>query len=238
MTKIWKPLEIARALNISTSALRHYESWGIVPVPERAANGYRIYTDEHYAYFACIRAMYPGYGLDTVRLAMKLMMEKRMDEAMWLMNERQAELHGDKRIAERTIELLQNHALEEASRKGGRSSMTISEVSKLTGVPSSAIRHWEKEGLLELPRNNDNGYRYMTGMHVRQISIIRTMRLVHHPLEVIRLVMREVNHHQIDNARRIAREASEQLDRKLRNQVKGAHYFYLLCLAAGFAKEP
>lgn len=238
MAKVWKPSEIAQALKISTSALRHYESWGIVPAPERAENGYRIYTDEHFAYFACIRAMYSGYGLDTVKHAMKLMMRNRMDEAMWLMNERQAELHQDKRIAERTIELLQDHALEEASRKGGNTAMTISEVSKLTGVPASAIRHWEKEGLLELPRNNDNGYRYMTGMHVRQISIIRTMRLVHHPLEVIRLVMRELNHHQIDNARRIAREASEQLDRKLRNQIKGAHYFYRLCLATGYIKDP
>lgn len=235
--RIWKPAQIASELRISTSALRHYESWGIVPAPERAASGYRLYTDEHYAYFACIRAMYPGFGMNTVRSAMTLIMEKRMDEAMWLINKQQAELHEDKVIADRTIELLEDSSLMETGRKGSRARMTIGEVSELTGVPSTAIRHWEKEGLLELPRGDENGYRYMTSIHVRQISIIRTFRAANHPIEVIRQVMGELDHHQIDNARRIAREASEYLEYRLRHQIRGAHYFYKLCLATGLLHD-
>jgi DNA-binding transcriptional MerR regulator len=235
--RIWKPLQIAKSLQISTSALRHYESWGIVPPPERSPSGYRLYTDEHYAYFACIRAMYPGYGMDTVRQAMSLIIQKRMHEAMWLINKCQAALHEDKVIAERTIELLEKEDLSEADRRGGRGKMTISEASELTGVPSTAIRHWEKEGLLEIPRSDENGYRCMTGMHVRQISIIRTLRAANHPLDVIREVMVQLNHNHIGNALRIAREASDYLDHRLRNQVKGAHYFYRLCLATGLMDE-
>ncbi|MDQ6420644.1 MerR family transcriptional regulator [Paenibacillus sp. LHD-117] len=238
MGKKWKPAQIARELKISTSALRHYESWGIVPPPERAANGYRLYTDEHYAYFACIRAMFPGFGMDTVRKVLLLIQQKRLDDAMWLINEQQSGLYQDKRLAERTIELLEADALEEVDRKARRAGLTIREISELTGVPSSAIRHWEKEGLLELPRNSDNGYRYMSSAHVRQISIIRTLRSANHPLDVIRQVMRELDHHHVENARRIARDAVDYLNHRIRHQIRGAHYFYKLCLATGLMQEP
>jgi len=58
-----RPIDIARKLNISTSALRHYEDWGIIPPVERGANGYRVYTEVHVAYFECIRAMNAGFGM-------------------------------------------------------------------------------------------------------------------------------------------------------------------------------
>ncbi|MBW7460074.1 MerR family DNA-binding transcriptional regulator, partial [Paenibacillus sepulcri] len=61
--RYYKPHEIARELHISTSALRHYESWGVVPIPERAANGYRLYTVVHLAYFRCLRTMFAGFGV-------------------------------------------------------------------------------------------------------------------------------------------------------------------------------
>lgn len=51
---IIRPIDIARRLNISTNALRHYEDWGIIPPVERGTNGYRIYTAEHVAYFECM----------------------------------------------------------------------------------------------------------------------------------------------------------------------------------------
>ncbi len=34
-------IEIAKKMNISTSALGHYESWGLIPKVVRAENGYR-----------------------------------------------------------------------------------------------------------------------------------------------------------------------------------------------------
>lgn len=87
-----RPIDIAKKLNITTSALRHYESWGIIPKVERGKNGYRIYTEVHVAYFECIRAMNTGFGMDVVRKVMKLMLEKKVKEACWLINEVQVKL--------------------------------------------------------------------------------------------------------------------------------------------------
>jgi MerR family copper efflux transcriptional regulator len=37
---------LAKKLGIGSEALRYYEKMGVIPIPERAANGYRIYTEE------------------------------------------------------------------------------------------------------------------------------------------------------------------------------------------------
>lgn len=154
-----------------------------------------------------------------------------MDEAMWLVNEEQALLHQDKAMAEKTIDILGLHTLDEVKPKGKRGGMTIGDIAAETGVPSSAIRHWEKEGLLQLPRSDENGYRIMSRAQVRQILIIRTLRSANHPLSVIKEVMRELDHHNVDSARKIARDALAYLNHRVRHQIRGVHYFYLLVQA-------
>ncbi|RAL24183.1 MerR family transcriptional regulator [Thermoflavimicrobium daqui] len=228
-----RPIDIARKLRVSTSALRHYESWGIVPPAPREPNGYRIYTKEHMAYFECIRAMIPGFGMDITKKVMLKIKEKAMDDALWLVNEQQARLHQDKRMAEKTIRVLETEELDKWDSRRKRKWMTIGEVSFETGVPRSAIRHWEKEGLITLPRDQENGYRKFNRAQVRQILMIRTLRSAGHPLEVIRHVMKELDHNHIENARRIARESLAYLNHLNRSQIRGVHYLYQLCQVVG-----
>mgnify|MGYP001251316374 CR=1 FL=1 len=224
-----KPIEIARQLWISTSALRHYESWGIVPPPERAANGYRIYTEEHAAYFACIRAMLPGFGMDVVKETMKRIRQQETDDALWIVNECQARLHRDKKIAEQTIELLDTEGLGQADSAVGNDWMTIGEIAKMAEVPASAIRHWEKEGLLEPERHEENGYRIYHQGHLRQILLIRTLRSAHYSIEVIREAMKNFDQHDIEKIREIAGQSLAFLNWVNRQQVKGIRYLYELC---------
>src|SRR5690606_5077014 len=68
---------------------------GSPPVP-RAANGYRVYTEEHVAYFECIRAMIPGFGIPITREVVRKLQKQEVDEALWLVNEQQALLHREK----------------------------------------------------------------------------------------------------------------------------------------------
>lgn len=224
-----RPIEIARKLGISTSALRHYESWGIVPPAARTASGYRIYTEEHAAYFECIRAMFPGFGVDVTKKVMKKLQEKELDEALWIINEVQARLHHDKTLAERTIRILETEQLEDADTHGRKDKMTIGEVAAETGVEATAIRHWEKEGVITLPRDEGNGYRTFNRALVRQILIIRILRSANYPLEVIKVVLQELQHHQVHNARRLFKETLVYLNYLNHHQIRGVHYVYRLC---------
>ncbi|SFJ66454.1 MerR family transcriptional regulator [Thermoflavimicrobium dichotomicum] len=224
-----RPIDIARKLNISTSALRRYEKWGIVPPAERAANGYRMYTEEHVAYFECFRAMLPGFGMKITKEVLRKVQRKEVEDALWIVNQEQARLHQDKTMAEKTVRILENEELDKFELGGNRKWMTIGEVSAFTGASSSAIRHWEKEGLISLPRDQENGYRKFNRTQIRQIQMIRILRSANYPLEVIRQVLKEFGHNQIEVARRFARDSLDKLNYINRNQVRGIYYLYRLC---------
>jgi DNA-binding transcriptional MerR regulator len=125
-----RPIDIAKKLNISTSTLRHYESWGIVPLPERKPNGYRIYTEVHEAYFQCIRAMFPGFGVPVTSKIMKSLQNNDVNAALWIANEAQASLHRDKTIAVKTIQILESQEFDLLDASGKMKWMTIGQVSK------------------------------------------------------------------------------------------------------------
>lgn len=223
-----RPIDIAKRLNISTSALRHYENWGILPPVERGINGYRIYTPIHIAYFECIRAMSPGFGVDTTVKVLRKLLHKEIDDALWIVNEAQASLHREKGMAEKTIKVLDSKELDNLDARGRRRWMTIGEVSKETSVPASAIRHWEKMGLISVSRDGDNGYRTFSPTQIRQILIIGTLRTAVWSLETIKKVIKELDHNNLEQARRVARESLQFLNNINRNRMRGIRYLYRL----------
>lgn len=95
-----RPIDIARKLKISTTTLRHYEDFGMIPDVKRSSNGYRIYTDEHIAYFLCIREMMYGFTLSEIAKFLKSVMAKQTDKALWMANKAQAALQRDKYVCE------------------------------------------------------------------------------------------------------------------------------------------
>ena len=49
--------ELAAAVGVTTRAVRHYHPHGLLPEPERRANGYRDYTLRHAVVLARIRRL-------------------------------------------------------------------------------------------------------------------------------------------------------------------------------------
>ena len=229
----YKPVEIARELHISTSALRHYESWGVIPAPERAANGYRLYTKVHLAYFRCLRAMFSGFGVTITCVVLRHIQNADMDSAFWLVNKEQANLHHEKVVADQTLALLQDPNLPLIANKKLKHRMTIGEVATFTDVQASAIRHWEKEGLLSPERDPENGYRVFTPIHVRQILLIRTLRRTVYFLENMKEIVQAVEHQSIEQAKKVTENALLSIHERNRQQYYGAHQLVELCKELG-----
>ena len=60
--------ELGNAVNCSVETIRYYEKVGLLPLPTRAANGYRIYNDEHLKFLRLIRrARSLGFSQEQVR---------------------------------------------------------------------------------------------------------------------------------------------------------------------------
>lgn len=65
--------ELARATSCRVVTIRYYERAGMLPQPARAANGYRVYGDEHLRRLRFVRrARELGFSLDEVRALLQL----------------------------------------------------------------------------------------------------------------------------------------------------------------------
>ncbi|CAH1201771.1 MULTISPECIES: MerR family DNA-binding transcriptional regulator [unclassified Paenibacillus] len=216
-----KGIEIARKLKISTSALRHYEAWGLIPKVERAANGYRNYTKEHEAYFECIRAMYAGFGMNLVREVMPLIINGDILNALWLINKAQVNLHAEREVAQRTVDMLDLKEMTDLPKYSYKDSFTIGELAKEANVSTSAIRHWEKEGLIRPERDKDSGFRIYSPSDIRKVFIIRTVQRVAYSLDIVREVLSGIDNNSIAQIKQIAHESLQYIDKALLEQVHG-----------------
>lgn len=216
-----KGIEIARKLKISTSALRHYEAWGLIPKIERAANGYRNYTKEHEAYFECIRAMYAGFGMNLVREVMPLIINGDILNALWLINKAQVNLHAEREVAQRTVDMLDLKEMTDLPKYSYKDSFTIGELAKEANVSTSAIRHWEKEGLIRPERDKDSGFRIYSPSDIRKVFIIRTVQRVAYSLDIVREVLSGIDNNSIAQIKQIAHESLQYIDKALLEQVHG-----------------
>lgn len=217
-------IEIAKKLNVSTSALRHYESWGLVPKVERAKNGYRIYTVEHEAYFQCIRALNAGFGMDLVKKVMPLIINGKIHDALWLINKAQVDLYTEKETVQKTVEILDSKDLTElidVTKYRDKKYFTIGEVAKEANVSASSIRHWEKEGLIEPERHKESGFRIYCPSDIRRVFIIRTIQRVVYSLDIVREVLLEIDKSNIDQAKEMALQSLQYIDNALVDQVRG-----------------
>lgn len=216
-----KGIEIAKKLKISTSALRHYESWGLVPEIKRAKNGYRIYTEEHEAYFQCIRAINSGFGMALVREVMPRIIKGEKIEVLWLINKAQVDLHKEKETVIRTVKMLDLKELNDIPKYRNKNSFTIGEVAKEANVSTSSIRHWEKEGLIQPVRHKESGFRIYSTSDVRQVLIIRTVQRVAYSLDIVREVLSELDKNSVARAKEIALKSLQYIDNRLIEQMRG-----------------
>jgi MerR family transcriptional regulator, copper efflux regulator len=64
--------ELARLAGVSTDTLRHYERKGVLPAPQRSANGYRVYPSQALERVRLVRrALGVGFTLDELARILK-----------------------------------------------------------------------------------------------------------------------------------------------------------------------
>ncbi|MEC1179232.1 MerR family transcriptional regulator [Metasolibacillus meyeri] len=217
-------IEIAKKLNISTSALRHYEAWGLVPKVERAKNGYRIYTKEHEAYFQCIRALNAGFGMDLAKKVMPLIINQKIHDALWLINKAQVDLYIEKETVQKTVKILDSKDFTEFSdvkKYHDKDYFTIGEVAKEANVSTSSIRHWEKEGLIKPERHKESGFRIYSPIDIRRVFIIRTIQRVVYSLDIVRQVLADIDKNNIIRTKEMAIQSLQYIDDALVQQIQG-----------------
>ncbi|WP_051237912.1 MerR family transcriptional regulator [Lacticigenium naphthae] len=216
-----KGIDVARICDVSTSSLKHYEKWGLVPAVPRAANGYRVYSTIHVYYFQCIVQMNSGFGLTFVRQIMPLIQEGEFLQVLWLVTEEQAHLLTQQKATKKVNDILNEEGLEQLEKQFVQNKLyKIGEVAREVGVASSAIRFWEKEGLIQPKRDGGSGYRLFSKADVRRVLILRTVSQTTGSLEIAKEILLETEHNNLKRMKEIAQQSLDFLDETLIMRMK------------------
>jgi len=178
-----------------------YEEWGLIPLAERKANGYRVFTDYHIEQLRLARIAFQievlqnGLRKKVVEI-IKLSANKDFDKAVRFAEEYRNQLQREKRNAEESIGI----AKQILSGKSVEQTLFLKrkEVSDYLDISMDTLRNWERNGLLQVKRKQ-NGYRTYTSDDIERLKMIRTLRLANYSLEAILRMLNALEHNpQID----------------------------------------
>lgn len=217
-----RPKKMATTFMISASTLRNYEAKGLIPPTERSANGYRIYTDLHAAYLACIQSMAPAFGMETTTEVLHNLQREKPHDALWVIREKEVALYEEKVKVERVIEDIRLE-LNEKKSSYAKERFTIGEVSELTKVPTSAIRYWEQAGYVTADRNQENRYRCYSGAHLQKIRLIHALQNSVYSEDTVKLkqLIAGAEHTDLQSVMKLAEEIRSYLNKCIESQMCG-----------------
>lgn len=195
MSKVLRPIDLARAVGLSTQAVRNYEHWGFLPPAERGPQGYRLYGRHHLHAIRTARSLISGFGWERARRIMQYIHKDELSSAFAVIDEYHAIIHQSRCEVEETLRALQAiiTALPLVTGTSGKSKQFhIGEVARHTGVRVSAIRFWEEQGLIQPTRDNTNRFRLYDEQHVRLLQVIALLRKTGYGIEATRTVLMQL----------------------------------------------
>lgn len=217
----YTPKQIAKTLNVSTTTLRRYEELDLIPAVPRTKSNHRFYTSLHFQAFTTIRALLKGYDIPIVYEVMRLSKNARYEEALWLVNEQQYHIQVEKQRVEEILTMIQNADFTKYKNVKLKEYMSIGEAAQIAGVNTSAIRHWEHEGLIHSERKKENGYRMFSISQLRKILVISSLRKTVYYIENMKSLLNNLDTQNYDKVERSFQLALQNLNNQLVLQLKG-----------------
>lgn len=221
MNMIYSPKHIAEYLGVSTTTLRRYEEQGLIPEVPRNNSNHRLYTQIHFQAFITIRALLQGYDIPVVYEVMRNIKSGNIKKAFWMINEQQYNIEREKRRVVEVLTMLKNVDVNGYGTIKTKDYMSIGEVAKIAGVNTSAIRHWEKEGLICSKRDKENDYRMFSFDELRKILLISSLRSTVYYIDNIRELLKDLDTKSFKKIDHSFNLALENLNEKLEKQFIG-----------------
>ncbi|MED4953410.1 MerR family DNA-binding transcriptional regulator [Paenibacillus sp. FSL R5-0527] len=221
MNEVYTPKQIAKMLNISTTTLRRYEEQGLIPDVHRTASNRRCYLPVHLQAFTVIRTLLQGYDIPVVYEVMRNIKKGNTVEAFWLINRQLHALQEEKQRVAEILTMIRNTDFSKYRNIKVAEAMKIGEVAALAGVNPSAIRHWEKEGLIKSERDRENGYRMYTVSELKKIIVISSLRKTIYYIENMKQLLNELETQHYTKVERSFQLALQKLNHQLATRFQG-----------------
>lgn len=190
--KTYRTAQVAQIIGIHPNTVRLYEELGLIPKPERQANGYRVFTDFHIEQFRLARTalqvevLQSGLRKNAVEI-IRASAKGEFDQALLLAGRYEEKLRAERENAEEAVRIAAE-IISGAGRGSGEGEMTRKEAARCLQVTIDTLRNWELNGLLTVKRRQ-NGYRVYGGEDIRRLKIIRALRCANYSLAAILRMM-------------------------------------------------
>jgi DNA-binding transcriptional MerR regulator len=172
--------KIARLVGCHPNTVRLYEQWGYLqPVP-RSKSGYRLFREAHVDQMRFAREAMQGRwpGKKIRKSILELVKTSASGDLKGAMDMAQQHLEivlSERRYAEAAAEVLERWA--QGNFVGAAvKPLHTTEAAQLLGVTVEALRTWERNGLVEIPRNPGNGYRCYGSKEIDRLRVVRLLR--------------------------------------------------------------
>ena len=183
--------QIARAAGVHPNTVRLYERIGLLATVTRTAGGYRSFSARDMAQMGIARLAVGGPYVVPKTLAAEAARHAALDDL-------EAALHLAERFkaliaAEITKARLAAEALDDwasgPARGPQRPGMVISEAAERVGASTTALRDWERNGLIAVRRDPRNGYRRYTHADLDRLRVIRMLlRARYSAMSILRMM--------------------------------------------------
>src|SRR5690349_7198370 len=175
--RVLRTSDIAKAVGAHHNTVRLYEEKGYLsPVP-RSRGGYRLFSEAHLDQMRLARTilMWPfpggkGLVLDLVRKCAAGDLGGALELAYVYL----ARVRAERAHAEAAVAFLEQWAQGQTV-EAGSGALSIGQAAQRLGVSVDKLRNWERNGLLDVPRNPENGYRRYGPTEIGRARVIRML---------------------------------------------------------------
>ncbi|MGM1018177.1 MAG: MerR family transcriptional regulator [Actinomycetota bacterium] len=186
---------VARAVGYSTQQVRDLERLGVLPVAERTPNGYRRYRERHIIALRAYRALAAAIGPVPARQMMPTLVSGTLDAAAEKIDALHALLARSREHVHEASRGLQAVLADTTLVFDDHDAMTISELAEALGVRTSALRHWEHEGLVTPDRISPSRTRRYDARAIAEARIVAALRSGGYRIPPISRVLDQLREH-------------------------------------------
>jgi DNA-binding transcriptional MerR regulator len=179
-TRYLRTSQLAQAAKIHPNTVRLYEQWGLLPPAERNPfNNYRRFTQKHLDQLLLVRQALRFNWLSketrvTVYDIIAQGVQDNLGGALELAYKLLSQVQAERAQAEAAVRYLERWAQGVPPDTITRP-LRIGEVARLLDVSIDQLRNWERNNLLETPRDPSNGYRLYGPDEIGRLRVIRML---------------------------------------------------------------
>jgi DNA-binding transcriptional MerR regulator len=171
--------DLAKAVGAHPNTVRRYVDRGILPPVERSPSGYRRFTQRH---LDCLRlarqvygSQYPGKAIfqSGIRIV-QVTVGGDLGAALELAYRHLALVQSERAQADIAAALLERWAFGVPADTTIQP-LRIGQVAQVLGVTIDIVRNWDRNGLIDVPRDPANGYRRYGAQEISRLRVIRML---------------------------------------------------------------